>query len=126
MKKLLTSIIAILLFVTVYAQNNKEYQITFIKELLVETRGIVSESNILTTDDGTPFNMVLASLPLYYSFELITRKISTLVDSYSDVRITEPWKKIDNEGLIRCMVKVVDDYIVIYYSEPNNTIGFAF
>jgi hypothetical protein len=116
MKKLFVLIILLTGTVSVYAQDSGPKIAA--NQIIIESNAVISES-----DEDNDGYYIMAGLPLGNNLSSVTIYIRSVVNRYSDLSFEEPWVKIE-EGLYRCTLYAIDEYLFIYYSEGNNMLGF--
>ena len=116
MKKLFVLIILLIGTVSVYAQDSGPK---------IAANKIIIESNAVIGDSGEDNDSyyIMAGLPLNNNLSSVTIYVKSVINRYNDLSFEEPWVKIE-EGVYRCTLYAVDEYLFIYYSEGNNVLGF--
>ena len=117
MKKIILLII-LLWAVSALGQSKQEF---FINKFVEETNGVIVEE-----DKQSTTTVFIVEMPSFYDHEMVAIKLRSLVTAYSDVTVTHPWRRENDDGSLQTILRVAGEIVMFSYSPSINTLFIGF
>jgi hypothetical protein len=106
-----------------YGQNNTK--IPYFADLFyIKCEATVLRNEAIVSDDGNLFWEITAQLPSSYNYDLTKKKLSNLVNEYSNVSFDTPWSYDHESGCYETFLIIVDHSTMAIFSSDDNCFTF--
>lgn len=91
----------------------------YLSTLVIEATGATIERQA-SDKDGS---YIIAKVDSYYSEELVKMQVRSIIDQFSDVKVSRNWTRVD--GGIRLMIDASGEILLVEYDDVNKLLTFA-
>jgi hypothetical protein len=116
MKQIMTIVAMCLMLSATQAQNAQQY---VAEQVVEQCDGTITREGV---SEDTHY--LVATVPSYYDEDLVKMSVSAIVRKYSDVSVTQTWRKQSDDS-IQIVLSVDDELIIIGYSDSRKILIMA-